>query len=140
MKVCQRKTLLTCKQSWSLLWRRNQAISCMYNSHMQLIPLPISNSLDLPELLPIWSRTHAKNTFPNAYINIMAKQSISTAVPSNLISYTEPMKYGEPNTRINSLAGPTNHLTHSPTFLNNLEEKFALPTDLPGLETCPCPY
>jgi hypothetical protein len=34
---------------------------------------------------------------------------------SYLISHTEPMKYGEINPLINSLAGPTNRLTHSPT-------------------------
>jgi len=64
---------------------------------------------------------------------------------SHLISYTEPMKYGEINTRINSLAGPTNRLTHSPTSLNNLEEKFVSLTALPGLlpslysDLDPCP-
>ena len=57
---------------------------------------------------------------------------------SHLITYTEPMKYGEINTRINSLAGPTNILTHSPTSLNNLEEKFVSLTALPGL--LPSPY
>ena len=49
------------------------------------------------------------------------------------LTYLFYSKYGEINNRINSLAGPTNRLTHSPTSLNNLEEKFVSLTALPGL-------
>jgi hypothetical protein len=80
---------------------------------------------------------HITSTKTPSHTHITWLNSLSPQL-SHLITYTEPMKYGEINTRINSLAGPADLLTHSPTSLNNLEEKFASLTALPGL--LPSPY
>jgi hypothetical protein len=69
----------------------------------------------------------------------MAKQSIISPQLSHLISSTEPMKYGEINTRINSLAGPTNRLNHLTYVTQQFGiEKFVSLRALPGL--LPSPY
>jgi hypothetical protein len=80
---------------------------------------------------------HITSTKTPSHTHTIWLNSLSPQLP-HLISNTEPMKYGEINTRINSLAGPTNILTHSPTSLNNLEEKLVSLTALPGL--LPSPY
>jgi len=81
-------------------------VKSIKRKHHQCDKTVIVNELSIQNIYPSHATSNQQKHLPHPHMHTIWPNSLSPPL-SHLISYTEPMKYGETKTGINSLEGPT---------------------------------